>query len=201
MRGINIAALVKHLLGIRLPVAVGVFQNQNPIALLTFVAMAAVIDDLGHPYAAAVINIDIGRAEHHRLGGKHLSLQRLMHIQILHGILGIPAGRRGIAGRRRHSQKTRLLDEDVKLGAGNIAAGTLIGSTIVQPNAGDNLHIRMLLGQTIGNDRVGVRADTKLHEITIYAQRFAAAVLVHLHIAKPGCGMLPANGCQLGFVA
>ena len=201
VRGINVAALIKDLLGICLPIAVSILQNQNPVALLTFVAMAAVIDDLGHPHAAPVINIDIGRAEHHRLGGKHLGLQCLMHIQILHGILGIPTSRRGIADRRRHGRKTRLLCEDVELCARDIATGTLTGSTIVQPHTGDNLHIRMLLGQTIGNDRVGVRADAEFHQVAVHAQRFATAVLVYLHIAKPRRGMLPADGRQLGFIA
>ena len=164
MRGINVAALIKDLLGIRLPIAVSVFQNQNPIAFLPFVAVAAVIDDLGHPHAPAVIDVDIGRAEHHRLGGKHLGLQGLMHIQIFHGIIGMPTGRRGIAAaRRRHGHKTRLLGEDVELHAGDITAGALISAPVVQSNAGDNLHIRMLLGQAIGDDRVGVRANAELH--------------------------------------
>ena len=67
--GIDVAALVVDLRGVRHPVAVGVLQNQDPVALGPSVvpAVLAVVDDIAHPHAAAIIDIDVGGIGERRL--------------------------------------------------------------------------------------------------------------------------------------
>src|SRR5690606_9245361 len=64
----DIFTLVIHLLVISLPVAVGVLQDQDPIAFGAFSVVPAIVDDFTDPHAAAVVDIDVRRAQQHRLG-------------------------------------------------------------------------------------------------------------------------------------
>ena len=67
-RAIHIAALVKHRLLVGLAVGVGVFENEDSVALFAGLLLATVIKHLAHPDAAPRIDVDVGRAREQRLG-------------------------------------------------------------------------------------------------------------------------------------
>ena len=67
-RAIHIAALIKNRLLVGLAVGVGVFEDEDPVALFPGLLLTAVIEHLAHPDAAPRVDIDVGRAREQRLG-------------------------------------------------------------------------------------------------------------------------------------
>ena len=59
---IHIATLIKYRLLVGLAVGVGVFEDEDPVALFSRLFLAAVIEHLTHPDAAPRIDVDVGRA-------------------------------------------------------------------------------------------------------------------------------------------
>ena len=128
--GIDVASLIKERLLVCLAVAIGILKDEDAVAFLAAVAVAAVVDNFTHPNAAAVVDVDIRRAEHHRFAGEQLGLQFLVNVQILRGFLGRTAvDIRAAATGNLH--KFRLLREHVKLHARLIAAVALIKAATV----------------------------------------------------------------------
>ena len=65
-----IAALVEDGGFVGLRVAVGVFEDQDAVALGSFAVVLAVIHNLAHPHAATMVNVDAGGRKHDRLAGE-----------------------------------------------------------------------------------------------------------------------------------
>ena len=68
-RRVDVTTLVVDFRRVRDSVAVGVLQNQDPVTLGPSVvpSVLAVIDDIAHPYAAAMIDVDVGGIGERRL--------------------------------------------------------------------------------------------------------------------------------------
>ena len=74
-RGVHVTTLIVDLLSVGFAVAVGVLEDQNSVALrpLVVAGMRPVVNHLTDPHPATVVNVNIGRAEDLRLGGKHVA--------------------------------------------------------------------------------------------------------------------------------
>ncbi len=90
MGGIDVATLVERGRLVRFPVEIRVFEDQDPVPLLTFrhvaVAEPPVVDDLADPDASLVVDLDVGRVHHQRLGGKERARELGIHFQLGDGI-------------------------------------------------------------------------------------------------------------------
>ena len=69
-RRVDVAALVEDVLPVGPAVAIGVFEDQNPVARRPRLLLAAVVHHLTHPDATLGIDVDVGGARQHRLGGE-----------------------------------------------------------------------------------------------------------------------------------
>ena len=80
-RRVDVAALVEDGRLVGPAVAVGVLQDEDAVAFGPFAVAVPIIDDFADPDAAAGIDVDVGGAEHHRLGGEERRLQTGSHVQ------------------------------------------------------------------------------------------------------------------------
>jgi hypothetical protein len=87
---VHIAGLVEDGGFVGLRVAIGVFEDEDAVALGAFAVVLAVVDHLAHPHAAAMVDVDAGGRKHHRLAGEELHDALGMHVELLGG-LGVAA--------------------------------------------------------------------------------------------------------------
>jgi hypothetical protein len=89
---VHIAALVEDGGFVGLRVAIGVFEDEDAVALGAFAVVLAVVHDLAHPHAAAVVDVDAGGRKHHRLAGEELHGEFGMHVELLGGVRRLVGG-------------------------------------------------------------------------------------------------------------
>ena len=75
MGAVHIVALVEDGGLVGLGVAVGVFEDEDAVALGAFAEVLAVVHDFADPDTATMVDVDAGRARHHRFAGKELHQQ------------------------------------------------------------------------------------------------------------------------------
>ena len=146
-----------------------------------------------------MINIDVRRAKHHWLSSKHLRLQRRMHIEIFNRLFRrAPAN--GLAATGCGHRKFRFLREHVELHARHIATGTLVCTAIIEADSGNEFHKFVAFRKRVTDERIGMRAEAKFHEVARNPQRLTIAILVDAHGAITRNGTLPFQRGQLcGF--
>ena len=98
MGAVHIAALVEDGGFVGLCVAIGVFEDEDAVALGAVAVMLAVVHDLAHPHAAAMVDVDAGGRKHHRLAGEELHDALGMHVELLGGGFGRVRGGVRVAG-------------------------------------------------------------------------------------------------------
>ena len=77
-RRVEFGALVKHLVHIRFAIAIGVFQDHNPVAFLfnrVAIDLRTVIVSLAHPHTAPRVHVNVGGVGEHGFGGKQRRIQ------------------------------------------------------------------------------------------------------------------------------
>ena len=89
VRRIDVHSLVEHRGLVGFGITVGVFEDQDAVALGALALVAPVVDDLAHPDAPLVVDVDGARAEHHRLAGEELRIEILVDAEAGDGVGGI----------------------------------------------------------------------------------------------------------------
>ena len=62
MDGIDLPSLVEDSGLVRLAIARGILQNEDPVSFRPLVSMSTVVHDLTDPHATEVVNVDAGGA-------------------------------------------------------------------------------------------------------------------------------------------
>ena len=171
-------------------VSVGVFQNQNTIAFAPTTVIPPIVHDLTDPDSPAVVNVDIRRVQHHRLGREQTDFQFGMDVQMID--CGIGSARRRPGGSR---DRRRFLREDGEPYARGVAA--LIRPSVVKSSASTEMGVTF--GQRVFDDRMRMRANSVGDGATVDTQRSSIRVLVDLDAAPIGNGRLPFQVGQLQF--
>ncbi len=87
--GVDITTLVEDLYFVRLVVPVGVFEDENPIAICPVVFVPAVVGNLAHPNAPAVVHVYGRRTQDHRFAGKQARFHFLVYVEVVDRMSGI----------------------------------------------------------------------------------------------------------------
>ena len=180
-RRIDVAPLVKDLRRVGNAVAVGVFEDEDPVAVGPRVLAATVVGDLAHPHPPRGVDVDIGGAREERFGGE----QRRFKLLRDHERGSAVSGSDSAAGLRALGAKRRGLGVDGKADR----AGALVGAAVVEPGpshqpCGTRRHRHL-------DHRIGMRADPATDKLAVELQLAPSGVPPFLHLAPLGGGALP----------
>ena len=164
-----------------LRVAIGVFEDEDAVALGAFAVVLAVVDDFAHPHATAVVDVDAGRRKHHRLAGEDLHGEFGMHVELLGGGFRLVRGGVVVAG----GDGAWILGVN---GEGDAGAALPRAAFIESAACFEALRARR---QVKGDDAVRVRAEAVFDRFASAAQGLTFAVRVHAHIAPAGQRRFP----------
>ena len=70
VRRIDVASLIKNFTHIGLSIVVGIFEDEDAIALGTAVTFAAIVHHLANPYPSTMIDVDVCRTPEERTGSE-----------------------------------------------------------------------------------------------------------------------------------
>ncbi len=151
---VHVRALMEDGGFVGLGVAIGVFEDEDAVALGAFAVVLAVVDDFADPHAATRVDVDAGGAAHHGLAGKELHRQFGMHNHLRYGICWLVARR---APFRTWGDRSWITCIDAELHACGLAV-LLLRSTFVEDaprfkSFGIRRHV-------VGDGAIGVRSET-----------------------------------------
>jgi hypothetical protein len=75
-----------------LRVAIGVFEDEDAVALGAFAVVLAVVDDFATHTRPRCVDVDAGGRKHHRLAGEELHGALGMHVELLGGVRCLVGG-------------------------------------------------------------------------------------------------------------
>ena len=174
---VHIAALVEDGGFVGLGVAVGVFEDEDAVALGAFAVVLAVVHDLAHPHAAPVVDVDAGRRSHHWLAGEELHGELGMHVELLGGFRRLVRGSCDGAG----LQRAGILRVNAELDAG---ARALLRATFIESAA--CFEALRAFGKIESDDAIRMRADAVFNGLARAAKFFASDIGIDAHISETG---------------
>ena len=172
---VHIAPLVEDGGFVGLRVAIGVFEDEDAIAFGAFAVVLAVVHDLAHPHAAAVVDVDAGRRKHEWLAGEKLHGEFGMHVELIRGVRRLVRSARHGAG----GDGTGIFGVN---GEGDAGAVSLLRAAFIECAAGfEALRARW---QIESDDAVGMRADAILDDFASAAEFFASDIGIDADTAE-----------------